>query len=193
MLNVFISTKEINEIYDLKGSTLGRSNPNGSVKKDLDWKKKIALPKDIKDELLKQIENDAMFLQQSSICDYSLLIGIHHASDDPDQSELHNDVFSESENQTQQMNASVELSKRAPKRVPFYTTEDGGTRILDENGQKGNDIIFFGIIDYLTDYGLNKKLERFFKSVATDANQLSVAPPDQYAKRFCEFMKTLFL
>lgn len=43
MNNIFSTPREITEIYDLKGSTIKRSNPNGSVKKDNDFKQKILL------------------------------------------------------------------------------------------------------------------------------------------------------
>ena len=39
MGNIFQTHLPLNEVYDLKGSTVGRTNKNGFVKKDKDIKK----------------------------------------------------------------------------------------------------------------------------------------------------------
>ena len=45
-----------------------------------------------------------------------------------------------------------------------------------------------GVIDYLQDFNLNKKLENKFKSQIKDGDYISAVPPPWYAKRFIEFM-----
>lgn len=89
MGNVFDNHVEVHERYDLKGSTVGRLVPDNRrldpsmVMKDLDFdilKRKIHLGAERKAMLMAQIRKDAHFLQQHSIMDYSLLLGIHYHS-----------------------------------------------------------------------------------------------------------------
>jgi hypothetical protein len=55
MGNVLESPLPLSSIFDLKGSTVGRTNPNGFVKKDLDLKKKINIGQNAKEKC--KIEN----------------------------------------------------------------------------------------------------------------------------------------
>jgi hypothetical protein len=77
MGNVF--DQKMDEIYDLKGSTFGRTNKTGKgILKDLDFiasNKKLKLGMKSK-EIIDQIVFDVDFLQSCSIIDYSLLVGI---------------------------------------------------------------------------------------------------------------------
>jgi hypothetical protein len=56
--NLFCTSLEIHEIYDLKGSTISRSNPNGRVKKDNDLKTKIDLFQEQYQEMLTILNSD---------------------------------------------------------------------------------------------------------------------------------------
>ena len=53
-----------------------------------------------------------------------------------------------------------------------------------------HEIYHFSIIDYLQDWDLNKRAERFFKTVVLrkDPNNLSAIDPDKYAQRFLHFV-----
>ncbi|KAJ3120861.1 Phosphatidylinositol-4-phosphate 5-kinase [Nowakowskiella sp. JEL0407] len=87
MGNVFPSNKDIHEVYDLKGSTVGRSIPEEearknprAVMKDLNWinrNKKLYLGEEKKSKLVEQMELDVAFLAKMQIMDYSLLVGCH--------------------------------------------------------------------------------------------------------------------
>ncbi|KAJ3124530.1 Phosphatidylinositol-4-phosphate 5-kinase [Nowakowskiella sp. JEL0407] len=87
MGNVFPSNKDIHEVYDLKGSTIGRSIPEEearknprAVMKDLNWlgrSKKIYLGEEKGSKFVQQMEIDVAFLAKMKIMDYSLLIGYH--------------------------------------------------------------------------------------------------------------------
>lgn len=82
MGNVFHSPVKINECYDLKGSTVGRSNKEGFIKKDLDIKKgRFKLSSDDKKKLLSSIKKDTEFLKTLNIIDYSFCVGIHEVKD----------------------------------------------------------------------------------------------------------------
>lgn len=84
MTSVFDTPAQINTIYDLKGSLIGRSaspkeRENGGVLKDNDLISdncKLHLGEK-KAAFMAQLEKDAMFLAKLNIMDYSLLVGIH--------------------------------------------------------------------------------------------------------------------
>jgi len=84
MSSVFDTREEIHQIYDLKGSLIGRNatpkeKASGGVLKDqdlLDSGKKFLLGSK-KGEFIKQLRSDAMFLAELNIMDYSLLVGTH--------------------------------------------------------------------------------------------------------------------
>lgn len=84
MSSVFDTPEEIHQIYDLKGSLVGRNataqeKASGGVLKDqdlLDSGIKFRLGSK-KAELIKQLRSDAMFLASLNIMDYSLLVGMH--------------------------------------------------------------------------------------------------------------------
>ncbi|KAJ3089317.1 Phosphatidylinositol-4-phosphate 5-kinase [Quaeritorhiza haematococci] len=87
MGNVFPANKDIHEVYDLKGSTIGRMFPEEEAKnnpravlKDLNWegrKRKLELGPHKRGVLVEQMEKDVTFLVSQKIMDYSLLVGIH--------------------------------------------------------------------------------------------------------------------
>lgn len=87
MASVFDTPIKIHKIYDLKGSLHGRiattkERQTGGVLKDLDLlndEEKFHMGHKRQD-FVKQIERDAMFLADLNIMDYSLLIGIHYRS-----------------------------------------------------------------------------------------------------------------
>jgi hypothetical protein len=91
MQSVFFGDNDIHEMYDLKGSTVGRAatekekarGPGKCVYKDLDLiasGTKIKLGAERKEAFVHQLAQDAEFLQSMSIMDYSLLLGVHHRS-----------------------------------------------------------------------------------------------------------------
>lgn len=88
MNNVFITDKKMHEIYDLKGSTVGRLASDKErrkqmpVLKDLDLNKHLYFGKERKRQFLQQIRLDTKFLADMKIMDYSLLLGIHHRMED---------------------------------------------------------------------------------------------------------------
>ena len=87
MTSVFDTPAQINTIYDLKGSLIGRSatqreRESGGVLKDNDLiadNCKLHLGAK-KAAFMAQLEKDALFLAKLNIMDYSLLVGIHKRS-----------------------------------------------------------------------------------------------------------------
>eukprot|EP01125_Pyxidicula_operculata_P003201 TRINITY_DN1361_c0_g1_i4.p1 TRINITY_DN1361_c0_g1~~TRINITY_DN1361_c0_g1_i4.p1 ORF type:complete len:1057 (-),score=147.75 TRINITY_DN1361_c0_g1_i4:36-3206(-) len=59
---------------------------------------------------------------------------------------------------------------------------------------KDNEEIFYvGIVDYLVPFGSIKMLEHKIKSLTTDFDKISVAPPDVYSNRFVDFLLKKFV
>eukprot|EP00475_Leptophrys_vorax_P025488 TRINITY_DN35710_c0_g1_i1.p1 TRINITY_DN35710_c0_g1~~TRINITY_DN35710_c0_g1_i1.p1 ORF type:complete len:463 (-),score=128.24 TRINITY_DN35710_c0_g1_i1:124-1512(-) len=90
MNNVFDTDLPIHEVFDLKGSTVGRevsqkeldkNGPGKVIWKDLDFDKKrykLFLSETFIVLLLIQLELDIEFLRSCNVIDYSLLLGIHN-------------------------------------------------------------------------------------------------------------------
>lgn len=81
--------------------------------------------------------------------------------------------------------AEVELRSALHQR--FTETEQSRHKFLSEDGKF---IYHVGIIDYLQDFNIEKKLENFFKQyVKKKGNLISAVPPSKYAERFLRFMR----
>ena len=91
MASVWAGDRPVHEMYDLKGSTVGRAaseeerrrGPAAAVFKDLDLISsgtRIQLGPGRREAFLAQVSADAAFLASMQIMDYSLLLGVHHAS-----------------------------------------------------------------------------------------------------------------
>lgn len=88
MVNAFTPSMHINEIFDLKGSSIKRRSRGNLSKdklhqmKDLDflhlYPHGICLPSNIYHRLRTVISNDAKVLKKLHITDYSLVLGIRH-------------------------------------------------------------------------------------------------------------------
>jgi len=83
--NVFDPKAKLVEVYDLKGSSVGRQVmvPNkpilrrqASVLKDLDFTRTVWLENATRQRILNQLQTDTAFLEQHNLMDYSLLLGI---------------------------------------------------------------------------------------------------------------------
>jgi len=173
MENLFPPKRIVNEIYDLKGSTEGRTATEAEkqkktvVLKDLDFKRQMCLGTKVRDTFLEQITKDCQFLESCQIMDYSLLVLVHKK--DP--------------------------SKR--QHIPLKSTSifkayEGGIQALDENGKPTlNEIYYVGIIDILQPYNIRKQLENVFKSLFVADGTMSCVPPDQYSRRFRQYVSKI--
>jgi 1-phosphatidylinositol-4-phosphate 5-kinase len=54
-------------------------------------------------------------------------------------------------------------------------------------------VLYFGIIDILTNYDFRKRMESNLKAVVNGKAAISAVNPQYYAKRFQDFMKKIFL
>jgi len=187
MANIFNTTLEIHQRYDLKGSTYGRqveTEKGGPVdpaiaRKDLDLlnsKTKIMLGDDTCSKLLNQIEKDVKFFKENKIIDYSLLLGVHNREYESLKRLSVDEAFTHRRSSTQK-----------PAVSRFYEAFEGG--MLSADGSK---IYFVGIIDILTEYNVRKKVEHNFKR-ARFGEGISCVPPIHYGDRFKEFLKGLLI
>lgn len=87
MNNLFPPHRDIHQMYDLKGSTIGRDlreedlekNPRATMK-DLNWLRRnrhLECGPMKKEIFIAQLKRDVRLLQKLKIMDYSLLVGIH--------------------------------------------------------------------------------------------------------------------
>ena len=147
--------KEKAVIFDLKGSlndryTIPAGDSHGMVLKDqnlIEMKKKVILDIRKREEIVKAIDEDAIFFRDLEIIDYSLLIA-------------------------------------------FYSEKvDSTSRYIVEGDNQFQ--YSMGVIDFLQQFTLSKKLELAYKKMKCKKN-LSVCPPDKYAARFIEFISQIF-
>lgn len=88
MGNILPPNKDVHEVFDLKGSTVGRYTDESKLKsgkrvvlKDQNWvkqKKNFELSPEKARLLVKQLESDVEILKKMRIMDYSLLVGWHN-------------------------------------------------------------------------------------------------------------------
>lgn len=144
-----------NSIYDIKGSTKGRTaKKNGVVTsplKDLDFmdnKEQLLLTLDDIDVFKNQLLADVKLLRSNRLMDYSMLIATSDGYE------------------------NVEKPKHS---------------IYSLNREK---IYTMGIIDFLTEYGYLKSVEKNFSTLRYGrlAKRVSVANPSRYSGRFVNFM-----
>ncbi len=87
MNNLFPPHRDIHQMFDLKGSTVGREfkeellekNPRATLK-DLNWLRRnlhLEFDAQMKDVFVEQMRRDVALLQRLHIMDYSLLVGVH--------------------------------------------------------------------------------------------------------------------
>jgi 1-phosphatidylinositol-4-phosphate 5-kinase len=54
-------------------------------------------------------------------------------------------------------------------------------------------VLYFGIINILQDYDINKKLEHAYKSFQANPTSISAVDPKLYSKRFWNFIGRTFI
>jgi hypothetical protein len=88
MNNLFPPHRDIHQMFDLKGSTIGREykeerlaeNPRATLK-DLNWLRRnlhLEFGGQMKEVFIEQMHRDVTLLQRLHIMDYSLLVGVHN-------------------------------------------------------------------------------------------------------------------
>nr|XP_033787223.1 phosphatidylinositol 5-phosphate 4-kinase type-2 alpha isoform X2 [Geotrypetes seraphini]XP_033787224.1 phosphatidylinositol 5-phosphate 4-kinase type-2 alpha isoform X2 [Geotrypetes seraphini] len=207
--NVFSHRLSVYRKYDLKGSTVAREASGKEKAKELPTYKdndfindgqKIYIDENNKKMFREKLKKDVEFLAQLKLMDYSLLVGIH----DIDRAEQE-DVESEENDGEDEGESDGAPPVGTPPDSPGNTLNS--TRPLapgefdpaiDVYGIKSHDnaprkeVYFMAIIDILTHYDAKKKAAHAAKTVKHGAGaEISTVNPEQYSKRFLDFIANI--
>ena len=177
---------KIIKVYDLKGSMVHREVVFGEnqTMKDinlLNCKKSRSKrgvqgliqfrPNEIPG-LCQTIDKDSMFLQSLSLLDYSLLLAVEQ-------------VKKESRPKGRGLNSSLNYSR------PFSSWQKSDTSRNQFKSSCGNYIYHVSVIDFLTMFNFEKRMESFYKVFVKNQNAklISCVEPKLYGSRFRHFMK----
>lgn len=213
MRNVFSNHLKTHRKFDLKGSTVDREASDREKEKDLptfkdnDFVKegtKIYIGDEAKEKLLETLTADVEFLTKLHLMDYSLLLGIHDCAraeaegEEMEDIELDDDDDSEGggERIAPPWGTTPPDSPHQLLRETSLQYEGGIVPELDiyaiptsENAPV-KEIYFLALIDVLTHYGVKKQAAKAAKTVKYGSNVdgISTCDPEQYGKRFIEFV-----
>ncbi|XP_041613253.1 phosphatidylinositol 5-phosphate 4-kinase type-2 gamma isoform X3 [Vulpes lagopus] len=218
MRNMFSHRLPVHRKYDLKGSLVSReASDKEKVKelptlKDMDFlnkNQKVYIGEEEKKVFLEKLKRDVEFLVQLKIMDYSLLLGIHDIvrGSDPEEEGPVREEESEGD-------GDCDLTG-PPALVGSYGTSPEGIggyihshrplgpgefeslidvyAIRSAEGAPQKEVYFMGLIDILTQYDAKKKAAHAAKTVKHGAGaEISTVHPEQYAKRFLDFITNIF-
>ncbi|XP_061444905.1 phosphatidylinositol 5-phosphate 4-kinase type-2 beta isoform X2 [Rhineura floridana] len=212
--NVFSHRLTVHRKYDLKGSTVAREASDKEKAKDLPTFKdndflnegqKLHVGEECKKNFLEKLKRDVEFLAQLKIMDYSLLVGIHDV-DRAEQEEMEvEDRAEEEECENDGIGGNPIGSYGTPPDSPgnllnfprffgpgeFDPSVDVYAMKSHESAPK-KEVYFMAIIDILTPYDTKKKAAHAAKTVKHGAGaEISTVNPEQYSKRFNEFMSNI--
>jgi 1-phosphatidylinositol-5-phosphate 4-kinase len=178
---------------------------------------KIDVGDEPKEELINMLQADVDFLTKMNLMDYSLLIGIHDVElaeqEDEAAKNEEADLQEEAEengvggdNAAEDADASANplaagTPPDSPLAMPFAPAFEGefdtsfeqfAYMCSDKCPRK--EIYFMAIIDILTHYGMKKRTAQAAKTMKHGAGaEISTVRPDQYAKRFMEFIEKILI
>ncbi|KAJ8390178.1 hypothetical protein AAFF_G00109170 [Aldrovandia affinis] len=217
MRNMFSHRLVVHRKYDLKGSLVSReASDKEKVKelptfKDVDFRnnmQKVYVSEEQKEKVLEKLNRDVEFLVKLKIMDYSLLLGIH----DVGRAEREED---ETEEASFEEEAEPENGLAPAPLVGSYGTSPEGIAgymnsckplgpgefepyidvyaVKSVPGAPQREVYFMGLIDVLTHYDTKKKAAHAAKTVKHGAGaEISTVHPEQYAKRFRDFIANIF-
>uniref|UniRef100_A0AAY5KZF1 Phosphatidylinositol 5-phosphate 4-kinase type-2 gamma n=1 Tax=Esox lucius TaxID=8010 RepID=A0AAY5KZF1_ESOLU len=217
MRNMFSHRLVVHRKYDLKGSLVSReASDKERVKelptyKDMDFRnnmQKVYVNEEQKEKVMEKLNRDVEFLVKLKIMDYSLLLGIHDVEraerEEEEGEEPSNDEEGEPENGlTQALN--VGSYGTSPEGIAGYMASCKPLgpgefdpyvdvyAIRSAPGAPHKEVYFMGLIDVLTQYDTKKKAAHAAKTVKHGAGaEISTVHPEQYAKRFRDFISNIF-
>ncbi|ELK35081.1 Kinesin heavy chain isoform 5A [Myotis davidii] len=218
MRNMFSHRLPVHRKYDLKGSLVSReASDKEKVKelptlKDMDFlnkNQKVYIGEEEKKIFLEKLKRDVEFLVQLKIMDYSLLLGIHDIirGSEPEEEGPVREVESEGDGDcgltgppalvgsygtSPEGIGSYMLSHRPLGPGEFESFIDVYA-IRSAEGAPQKEVYFMGLIDILTQYDAKKKAAHAAKTVKHGAGaEISTVHPEQYAKRFLDFITNIF-
>ena len=216
MVNIFETKNTIHVTFDIKGSKIGRrvleENNNEEIDKiygkysyslkdcDLDkFKKLFYIENNLRNEIIKQLQEDSIYLRDCNFNDYSLLVGIHRLNC------ITLNKISNNEKEIELEEISTSLKKSNKKLIEEEKNSlnlenniinKDNPNILSDGGIKSeneDEIYYIGIIDILTNYNCKKTLEYLFKKIRYCSNTMSCVPPSDYQERFIQYMRSKFV
>uniref|UniRef100_A0A3Q2QKC4 Phosphatidylinositol 5-phosphate 4-kinase type-2 gamma n=1 Tax=Fundulus heteroclitus TaxID=8078 RepID=A0A3Q2QKC4_FUNHE len=217
MRNMFSHRLVVHRKYDLKGSLVDReASDKERVKKlptfkDMDFRnnmQKVYVTDEEKEKFMEKLNRDVEFLVKLKIMDYSLLLGIHDIGraerEDEESGEASNEEEAESENGLAP-GPAVGSYGTSPEGIAGYmpSCKPLGPGEFDPYvdvyalrscaGAPQREVYFMGLIDVLTQYDTKKKAAHAAKTVKHGAGaEISTVHPEQYAKRFRDFISKIF-
>lgn len=146
-----------------------------------------------KEFFARQVRRDSNFLRDHNLMDYSLLVGVHILKQ-KNKSKSSSKELSSDEEKKSRKKSKKRSDKNSKKNPSLDSLLDAGG-MLGRNPQKPKDreVYFFGIIDCLTEYVLNKKIANTFKKGLWDLSTLSTVDSSYYAFRFKKFLTSNLL
>lgn len=198
MRNVFTSHFPVHRKYDLKEKDLPTLKDNDFVKDGV----KIFIGEEAKERILEILSADVEFLSKLNLMDYSLLVGVHDFEKAALEEREKEVSEADEENGVDDDDDSVGSGERGqtPPDSPHGTRDrilrngdiDPRTdiyAIASNEGAPRKEIYFMALIDILTNYGIKKRTAQAAKTVKHGAGaEISTVHPEQYGKRFLEFV-----
>ncbi|NXP71810.1 PI42A kinase, partial [Ramphastos sulfuratus] len=207
--NVFSHRLSVYRKYDLKGSTVAREASDKEKAKELPTFKdndfindgqKIHIDENDKKMFLEKLKKDVEFLAQLKLMDYSLLVGIHDV-ERAEQEEVEceeNDGEEEGESDgthpigTPPDSPGNTLNSSLPLAPGEFDPAIDVYGIKSHESAPRKEVYFMAIIDILTHYDAKKKAAHAAKTVKHGAGaEISTVNPEQYSKRFLDFIANI--
>ncbi|KAK6299571.1 phosphatidylinositol 5-phosphate 4-kinase type-2 alpha-like isoform X1 [Coregonus clupeaformis] len=159
---------------------------------------KIHIDDDNKKMFLEKLRKDVEFLAQLKLMDYSLLVGIHDVeraeqeevesedNEGDDEGESDGGIGSPPDSPSNTLDSTKPLSPGE-----FDPTIDVYA-IKSNDGAPRKEVYFMAVIDILQHYDAKKKAAHAAKTVKHGAGaEISTVNPEQYSKRFYDFITTI--
>ncbi|XP_019942120.2 phosphatidylinositol 5-phosphate 4-kinase type-2 gamma-like isoform X1 [Paralichthys olivaceus] len=214
MRNVFSHRLHVHRKYDLKGSLVSReASFKEKVKelptyKDVDFRnnmQKVYVSEEEKEKIMDKLNRDTEFLVHMRMMDYSLLLGIHDVEraereedEEEEEEEEETGLPYEEEEEDENGLASPQgiagyMNSFKPMGAGEFDPYVDVYAIQSTVGAPQREVYFMGLIDVLTQYDTRKKAAHAAKAVKHGAGaEISTVHPEQYAKRFREFITKIF-
>ncbi|XP_032365180.1 phosphatidylinositol 5-phosphate 4-kinase type-2 gamma isoform X2 [Etheostoma spectabile] len=208
--NMFSHRLHIHRKYDLKGSLVSRqASFKEKVKelptyKDVDFRnnmQKVHVSDEAKEKIMEKLNRDIEFLVRMRFMDYSLLLGIHNVEraereeeeEEEEELELSHEEEKEDENSIAPEGIGGYMNSFKPMGPGEFDPYVDVYAIQSAVDAPRREVYFMGLIDVLTQYDTKKKAVHAAKAVKHGAGaEISTVHPEQYAKRFREFITKIF-